>query len=269
MESFELASIRDALAPLARQAAVVILEFYQDGAALQEVTKADNTPVTAADLAAHRLIVDGLAVHGLPVLSEESAEDAVERRDWPAFWMVDPLDGTREFLERTGEFSINIALIEGHRAVLGLIAIPVTGELYLGGPGSGAWRLEREEWTPVCTRRLPEAGPVGVLTSRRHRGAALDDYLGRLEQSFPLERHHSGSAIKFCRLAEGRADVYPRFSPCSEWDTAAGQALLEGAGGAVLGTDGKPLRYNARDTLLSPHFLALADPDHALWSTLS
>lgn len=232
-------------------------------------SKSDNTPVTAADLAADRLLVEGLAPFGLPVLSEESVEQAASRRQWDAFWMVDPLDGTREFLERTGEFTINIALIEGHRAALGLIAIPLTGELYVGGPGLGAWRRVDGGWEAIRCRDLAADGPLVVLTSRRHRGERLEAWLCQLEGRVPgIERRHSGSAIKFCRLAEGIADCYPRFSPCSEWDTAAGQALLEGAGGAVLGLDGKALSYNARESLLSPDFLALADPGHSVWALL-
>ena len=194
-------------------------------------------------------------------------EEAGDRRDWNRFWMVDPLDGTREFLEKTGEFSINIALIEGNRATLGLIAIPLTGETYIGGAGQGAWRRrEGGDWEAVSCRSLAQADPVVVLTSRRHRGETLDGFLDRVDQGVPsVERRFSGSAIKFCRIAEGAADCYPRFSPCSEWDTAAGQALVEGAGGAVLSLEGTPLSYNARDTLLSLHFLAVADPGDDLW----
>ncbi len=246
-----------------------ILRFYHSGEEVESEAKADNTPVTAADLAAHHLLVDGLARFGLPVLSEESANEASARRDWPAFWMVDPLDGTREFLGRTGEFTINIALIEGHCASFGLIAVPVGGAVYAGGKGLGAWKRVSEHWVPIHCRPLPEAETLVVTASRRHRGEKLDASLATLEQRFPgFRRDHAGSALKFCHLAEGRADFYPRYSPCSEWDTAAGQAIVEGAGGAVLGMDGEPLRYNARDTLLSPHFHAMADPQHPLWKSL-
>ena len=263
-----MSAIRDSLARLAEEAALAILDYYHADESIEPEAKSDNTPVTAADLAAHHTLLEGLAPFGLPVLSEESVEQASSRRQWDTFWMVDPLDGTREFLERTGEFSINIALIEGHRATLGLIAIPLTGELFIGGPGLGAWRRVDSGWEAIHCRTLPAAGPVVVLTSRRHRGDRLEAWLGQLAARVTrVERRHSGSAIKFCRLAEGSADCYPRFAPCSEWDTAAGQALLEGAGGAVLGLDGEPLSYNARDSLLSPHFQALADPGHPVWAT--
>jgi 3'(2'), 5'-bisphosphate nucleotidase len=255
------------VAELTQAAAAAILSHYHSETPATSEIKADSTPVTAADLAAHDILVDGLARFDLPVLSEESAEHAGHRRAWETFWMVDPLDGTREFLERTGEFSINIALIEAHRATFGLIAIPGTGEVFCGGPGLGAWRLAAGAWQAMHCRSLPEAGPLVVLTSRRHRGEKLAHLLSGLSDLVPDVRQvHCGSAIKFCRLADGSADFYPRFSPCSEWDTAAGQALLEGAGGAVLSVNGSPLRYNARDILLSPKFYALADPGHPLWS---
>ena len=212
----------------------------------------------------------GLQPFGLPVLSEESKELPFEERaGWNPFWMVDPLDGTKEFLGGTGEFTVNIALIEGHRAVFGLVAVPMESAVYVGGAGLGAWRLAAGEWEPILARPLDSNGTVVVLASRRHRGERLDACLDALQSRVAtLRRDNAGSALKFCRLAEGAADFYPRYSPCSEWDTAAGQALLEGAGGAVLGLDGKPLTYNRRDTLLSPDFHAIADPSQSLWAEL-
>jgi 3'(2'), 5'-bisphosphate nucleotidase len=270
IKQFDLSGIREPLADIAREAARTILSFYDADRPVAAQSKADNTPVTAADLAAHRLILDGLAPFGLPVLSEEAVAQTSERRHWDAFWMVDPLDGTREFLAANGEFSVNIALVEGHTATLGLVAIPVTGELFIGGPELGAWRCDGDDWRAIRCRAVPAAQPLVVFTSRRHRGEALESCLSSLSALAPgLERRHSGSAIKFARLAEGEADFYPRFSPCSEWDTAAGQALLEGAGGAVLTLDGEPLRYNTRDTLMSVPFHAIADPGHTLWSKLA
>jgi 3'(2'), 5'-bisphosphate nucleotidase len=237
--------------------------------ALNRQTKADDTPVTAADYAAHDILIAGLSDFGLPVLSEEAVVDASERLRWSAFWMVDPLDGTREFLEGTGEFSVNIALIEQQVATLGVIAIPITGEIFAGGVGLGAWRRQSADWVPVCSRRLSVSVPLRVLISRRHRGPVLERCLEDLAgEPFDIERGYSGSAIKFCRIAEGSADFYPRFSPCSEWDTAAGQALVESAGGAVLGLDGMPLRYNSGESLISPNFFAMGDPEHAIWENL-
>jgi len=225
--------------------------------------------VTAADLAAHRRLVAGLQPFGLPVLSEESAEQASHRRDWENFWMVDPLDGTKECVGGTGGVTVNIARFEGHRAVFGLVAVPTESAVYMGGAGLGAWKLTGGDHQPIRTRPLDSAGTVVVLASRRHRGARLAACLDALQSRVcTLQRDNAGSALKFCRLAEGAADFYPRYSPCSEWDTAAGQALLEGAGGAVLGLDGEPLGYNRRDTLLSPNFHAIADPSQPLWAEL-
>ncbi|MDJ0878797.1 MAG: 3'(2'),5'-bisphosphate nucleotidase CysQ, partial [Halieaceae bacterium] len=269
IQHFELDDILEPLYALAREAGDEILRYYHSGEEVESEAKADNTPVTEADIAAHHLLMDGLARFGLPVLSEESGSEARARRDWPAFWMVDPLDGTREFLGRTGEFTINIALIEGHTASFGLIAVPVGGAVYAGGRGLGAWKRVSEAWVPIHCRALPRAETLVVVASRRHRGEKLDASLATLEQHYPdLRRDHAGSALKFCQLAEGRADFYPRYSPCSEWDTAAGQAIVEGAGGEVLGMDGEPLTYNARDSLLSPHFHAVADPSQSLWELL-
>jgi 3'(2'), 5'-bisphosphate nucleotidase len=260
----------DDLAFLAQATSEEILRYYHSGDDVESASKADDTPVTEADIAAHHVLLDGLAPYGLPVLSEESTDLSSERHEWREFWMVDPLDGTREFLGRTGEFTVNIALIRDHVAVFGMIAVPLSGTVYAGGDGLGAWKRLAGSWVPIRARQLDSTETLVVISSRRHRGEQLAACLAALESAAPgFRRDHAGSALKFCRLAEGRADFYPRYSPCSEWDTAAGQALLEGAGGAVLGMDGRPLRYNTRDTLLSPHFHAMADPDSPLWKKLS
>jgi len=240
------------------KAGAAILRHYREEAPPDVHRKADESPLTAADMASHRIIIQELAQTGLPVLSEESPADAMtQRRQWQRFWMVDPLDGTKEFLGKTGEFTINIALIEGRRAVLGVVAIPLTGEVYAGVPGEGALRWRMDSWQPICCRSLCSSGERVVLTSRRHRGEQLDSWLAGLERDgMRVSREYIGSALKFCRLAEGTADYYPRFSPCSEWDTAAGQALLEGAGGFLETWEGQPLRYNSRASLLNPHFIA-------------
>jgi len=258
----------DELRGICSEAAAAILCHYVGDEAARYRTKSDASPVTAADLAAHSIIVTGLAHFGLPVLSEESAPEHLrERLDWERFWMVDPLDGTREFLERTGDFTINIALIDCGRAVLGVIAAPLRGEIYAGVPGAGAWKHGEGAWRDIACRSIGEARPLRVLTSRRHGGEKLEACLAELaKRPGGIERECVGSALKFCLLAEGRADFYPRFAPCSEWDTAAGQALLEGAGGAVLMEDGSPLRYNQGEALASPHFLALAEPGHPVWT---
>lgn len=249
------------------QAGAAIVEHYQSELAHEHEHKSDQTPLTEADLEAHRLIIDELAPLGLPVLSEESDEKAVaERHDWGRFWLVDPLDGTREFLERTDEFTVNIALIEQGEATLGMIYAPMQQALYLGIPGRGAWKKTIGEWLPIRSRQLPDNAVV--LTSRRQGGPRLNACLDTMAEYIPIERSYAGSALKLCWLAEGRGDVYPRFGPCSEWDTAAGQALLEAAGGKLVDLKGRAFRYNQRNTLLNSHFIAVADREAQVWDDL-
>jgi 3'(2'), 5'-bisphosphate nucleotidase len=177
------------------------------------------------------------------------------RGAWPELWLVDPLDGTREFIGRNGEFTVNVALIRAHRPVLGVVAAPALGLTYYATLGHGAYRA-RDGRSPQPIRVRPAADPLVVVGSRSHRGDSLDGLLAKLG---PHELRPMGSALKFCLVAEGSADFYPRLGPTSEWDTAAAQAVLETAGGAVTTLDGQPLRYNERDTLLNPHFLAFGD----------
>lgn len=250
-----------ALCALCEEAGAAIASHYHSDDGRSHRSKSDNSPLTDADLASHSILLRGLEQFGLPVLSEESPPEVFSvRRDWPEFWMVDPLDGTKEFIGRTGEFTINIALIRGHQACFGMVAVPLRGEIYAGEPGRGAGKYLGGNWQPIQCRRLRPPEPLVVLTSRRHRGERLDACLQAVARcGSEVQREYIGSALKFCLLAEGKADFYPRFSPCSEWDTAAGQALLEGAGGCLHNLDGEPLRYNAREGLLNPDFLAVAD----------
>lgn len=274
MSEFLRQPVADALLDLCADAGAAIRAEYAALRAGEFERKADDTPLTRADLAAHRVLLEGLAAltPTIPVLSEESDPAAVrDRRRWQRLWLVDPLDGTREFLARTGEFTVNLALVEAQRPTLGVLYLPLERVAFAGAPGIGAWRC-----TPATAgwrwERLPAPAPDGpcrLLASRRHRNERLEGVIAFLEARLgAVERRDSGSALKFVQLARGEGDLYPRFSPCSEWDVAAGQALVEGAGGAVLGLDGRPLRYNARDTLLSEPFLALADPARPLWQEL-
>ncbi len=249
--------LRESVIGIAQRAAAAILAVYEGEFAVRH--KDDRSPLTAADLAAHRCIVDGLQAltPGIPVLSEESrALDIAERRRWRRLWVVDPLDGTREFVKRNGEFCINIALIGEGAAVFGLIQQPVTGRLWYGTPDRGAFRREGDSDRAIHAR-IPAAAPLRIAASRSHRDARTQALLDALPGS---EVVGCGSALKFCRIAEGAIDLYPRFGPTSEWDTAAGQAIVEAAGGAVLDARGRPLRYNQRDTLLNGDFIAVGDP---------
>jgi 3'(2'), 5'-bisphosphate nucleotidase len=266
------------LSRICREAAAGILRHYESAQADEHDLKSDASPLTAADLASHRVLLAGLQPLGLPVLSEESDDAAREQAPgWRRYWLVDPLDGTREFLARTGEFTVNIALIDRGRSVFGLVALPLAGELYLGVPGQGAWKLARpvagegegmekgEDWQAISCRPLEPGRPLRVLTSRRHRGEKLDACLEAVRRvGLEVERAYVGSALKFCQVAAGEADLYPRFSPCCEWDTAAGQALLEGAGGVVVDLGGKPLGYNRGGSLLNPDFFAIGDENALL-----
>ena len=249
------------LAPLldiARAASIEIMRIYSTDFAVD--VKADASPVTEADLAAHKVIVSDLRriTPDLPVLSEESAYiPFAERRRWDSYWLVDPLDGTKEFISKNGDFTINIALVQGGTPVAGVVHVPVSGMSYYGCVGVGAFRRDRDgQAAPIRVRKLIGGAPVKVVASRSHRGPLLDGYLAKLG---PHETVSRGSSLKFCLVAEGAADVYPRLGPTSEWDTAAGHAILLAAGGHVIGVDGAPLRYNTKDSLLNPHFIAYAD----------
>lgn len=251
--------LRETVIAIARQAGAAIMEIYESGF---EVThKDDASPLTAADLAAHRIIVEGLErlTPELPVLSEESAAVPWEtRRLWPSYWLVDPLDGTREFIKRNGEFSVNIALIVQGAPAMGVVQAPVGGLVWHAARGEQAYRRDGQRDEPLRVR-APATAPLRVAASRSHRDPRTQQVLGRMGE---IEEVALGSSLKFCRLAEGGLDVYPRFGPTSEWDTAAGQCVLHAAGGAVLAADtGKPFRYNRRETLLNGDFIALGDTE--------
>ena len=255
----ELQSLLPRVQAIARAAGGEINRIYATAFGVE--TKADNSPLTAADRAAHEVIAAALAqlTPGVPLWSEESGTIPWEtRRHWTSFWLVDPLDGTREFIKRNGEFTVNIALVDDHRAVLGVVHAPVPGRDYCGYAGGPALRTDPGQAPREIRVRQPASPPVRVAGSRSHRGASLDSFLRHLGAH---EFVSMGSSLKFCLVAEGAADVYPRLGPTSEWDTAAAQAVVEAAGGSVVDLDGRPLRYNTRPEVLNPYFLASGDPD--------
>ncbi|MEM9383543.1 MAG: 3'(2'),5'-bisphosphate nucleotidase CysQ [Pseudomonadota bacterium] len=256
-----LKSLLPEVVAIARRAGRRILEVY-NSADFDIEKKDDDSPLTAADLASHRAIMEGLAdlTPQFPVLSEESnKEDVAARRSWQTLWVVDPLDGTKEFIKRNDEFTVNIALVHGNRPVLGVVHVPALGAGvdYFGADGLGAFKSEGDEHRSIQVTK-PSHQPVRVVGSRSHRGALLDGYLEALGDH---EIIAMGSSLKFCIVAEGGADIYPRLGPTSEWDTAAAQAVVEAAGGRVVNTSGEPLTYNARDEILNPHFLVYGDAD--------
>jgi 3'(2'), 5'-bisphosphate nucleotidase len=248
---------------LAQAAGQAVLEVYDTPQA--EVThKDDHSPLTQADLRSHRCIVEGLSAitQHYPVLSEESsARDIAERLDWPTYWLIDPLDGTKEFIKRNGEFTVNIALIHQHQAVAGVVHAPALGLTWYGQVGHGAHKVDAHGHTQtICVRPRP-ANPTDwrLVGSRSHASAEFNAFMGQ----YPAAQLVSmGSSIKLCLVAEGSADLYPRLGPTSEWDTAAAHAVVEAAGGQVLAyPDLEPLRYNTNHkSLLNPHFLVCATP---------
>jgi 3'(2'), 5'-bisphosphate nucleotidase len=243
---------------IARRAGAAILEVYESGE-IAVADKSDASPLTQADLRAHRTILDGLhaLTPGWPVLSEESATaDYAERAQWSRYWLVDPLDGTREFLSRNGEFTVNIALIEAHQPVLGVVYAPARQLLYYGIPGAGAFRAHADEPASAIVVKRHAQSPLRIVGSRSHRGDSLDNLLAHLGSHQLIA---VGSSLKLCMVAEGSADLYPRLGATCEWDTAAAHAVVLAAGGLVTTTAGTPLTYNSHPDLLNPHFLVYAD----------
>ena len=259
--------IVDEVVALCRRAGEAILEIYARSDLGVEV-KADESPLTAADLAAHHILVGGLEglLEGVPVLSEEAAAPSFsERSQWQRYWIIDPLDGTKEFIKRSGEFTVNVALVDNHVPVLGVVHVPVSGVTYTGLAGVGAYKIEGgEPGQPIAVRTMSGRGevdkPVTVVASRSHGAGAVDDLLTRLAKDLGhTDTCNMGSSLKLCLVAEGSADIYPRLAPTMEWDTAAAQAVVEAAGGQVLNFDLELLRYNEKDALLNPYFYVLGD----------
>ena len=265
-----------ALEEIARQAGRAILSVY-DQDELGVETKEDSTPVTKADLKANVIIEEGLKKLSpqYPILSEESAHTAYEERKlWHRYWLVDPLDGTQEFINGNGQFSVNIALIEEGYPLFGMVHIPTTNTSYWGGKGMGAFR-QKDDQPPVAIHPRPfnHSGDVVVLGSRSYGTERAQQYLEQLKTIFPnLEPRKVGSALKSCHIAEGLADIYPRLGPTSEWDTGAVQAVVEGAGGLFLNPEGERFAYNWKESLTNSDFLVLGDPSlnwQQFWNTQS
>ncbi len=247
---------------LTREAGRIILPLFRSEQ-LGVDYKSDRTPVTEADRAAHRHIVSGLRrlAPELPVLSEESGEElhSRPRSDWVRHWLVDPLDGTREFIRGGEEFTVNIALIHVDQPVLGAVYAPAKEEMYFAWQGGGAFFCRRgSDAAEKIGVRRPPSSPLRVLASRSHAASAVERYVGAMGVT---RRRAAASSLKFCLVARGEADVYPRMGPTSEWDTAAGQAVLECAGGAVIDLKGRRFRYRKKSTL-NPPFIACGDPAH-------
>ncbi len=255
---------------IAVAAGAEILDVYNSTTQPDVTLKDDSSPLTDADRRAHQLIVARLTEQypELPILSEESDNISTEERmSWRRYWLVDPLDGTKEFVGRNGEFTVNIALIENGVAQTGVVHVPVSGISYVGKRGAGAWKLQPDNSAEAIAIApiKDSAEKLRIVASRRHRGELLEALISQLEARFgEIEVVNMGSSLKICLLAEGKADIYPRLAPTSEWDTAAAHAVLAAAGGEIIDTLFHPLSYNQKADLLNPHFVALGDVSY-LW----
>lgn len=262
----EMEELLSATVKLAKRAGAEILKIYRNPNSFNVSIKKDNSPVTQADLVANQIIVTGLTqlTPEIPIISEESANITYSQREnWDLFWLVDPLDGTKEFIHNTDEFTVNIALIKNNSPILGVIYIPIYDETYFALANVGAWDQKKNESAKQIFTRKPLANKLVIAISRRHGLSKLQDFLDQLGEH---EIVHYGSSIKSCLVAAGEVDIYPSFGHTSEWDTAAAQCIVEAAGGAIIDWQGKPLRYNTKKDLLNPPFLAVGDKNYP-WHT--
>jgi 3'(2'), 5'-bisphosphate nucleotidase len=245
-----------ALCAIAQAAGREVMAVYGTDFASWE--KDDASPLTQADLRSDAVIREGLeaAFPGLFIWSEESSSAGASPQQ--TFFLVDPLDGTKEFLKRNDEFTVNIALVHDGEPVAGAVLAPALGELFYAARGLGAWKKTASGTVALKAAGTVSPGPLRVIGSRSHGGEALQAWLARLQHEFSFVA--AGSSLKFCRIAEGRADVYPRLGPTSQWDTAAAQAVLQEAGGAVYDPQGRPLRYGRQLPVLNPFFVAVSNP---------
>ena len=242
---------------IALEAGIKILEIYNDDYTIEH--KEDKTPLTTADLAAHNIIFDQLSklTPDIPILSEESEKIPFStRQSWTRYWLVDPLDGTREFIKHNGEFTVNIALIDNHKSVLGVIYAPVLKFSYFAYQNAGAYKSDKTGIRQSIKARALPADNMTVAGSRSHATDKLKNYIDKLGD---INLISMGSSLKSCLVAEGSIDLYPRLGPTSEWDTAAAQCIVEEAGGFITQTNMQPLRYNTKDSLLNPEFFVFGD----------
>lgn len=260
----------ETLVGIVHDAGDAILEIYDDAEGVEIDRKADASPLTEADLASHEVIVEGLEALpvGIPILSEESAQTVGHetRKNWARYWCVDPLDGTKEFIKRNGEFTVNVALVEQQTPVLGIVHLPTEERTFVAVPGEDAYVLGDGARHVLEAEPPTPEGPVKVVVSRSHLNEATEAYVAKIEDAgYEVELVRAGSALKFTRIAEGEAHLYPRLAPTMEWDTAAPQAVLEAAGGLVVEAEEgeattEPLVYN-KEELTNPTFVAAASED--------
>jgi len=241
---------------IAKRAGDIIMEIYRRP--YQVSSKEDASPLTEADLASDRYIREALSFFfpSIPILSEESALNLPKVAH--TFFLVDPLDGTKEFIAKNGEFTVNIALISDSSPVAAVVYAPAIDELFFAIKGEGAWKEKNATSNQVYIKKLAQLDALTIISSRSHQSGELKEFLRTF--SVPFSLIEAGSSLKFCRIAEGAADLYPRFGPTSQWDTAAGQCILEAAGGMVVKKNGEALNYGLEKPILNGHFIALGDP---------
>ncbi len=251
------------LVGIAKEAGKAIMEVY--GTDFEVTRKQDHSPLTLADMRSHEIISSALLDRypDIPVLSEEGRQIPFEvRRNWESFWLVDPLDGTKEFVKRNGEFTVNIALVRNRMPVVGVIYIPVSDRAFVADMGEGCWEISSGGHKRLTVSPISPDEPVRVVRSRSHPAPGLEQFLSLIASYKIINR---GSALKFCSVAAGEADFYPRFGPTWEWDTAAGQAIVTAAGGVMVDLAGNPFVYN-KENLLNPPFIVSSSIE---WLTAS
>ncbi|GHC32593.1 3'(2'),5'-bisphosphate nucleotidase [Aidingimonas halophila] len=265
MTAFVSDDMRSRLIDAVHEAGQKVLSIYSRDFEVE--MKADDSPLTEADMTAHHALVDALRelTPEVPVLSEESGEISFEtRKQWDRYWLIDPLDGTKEFVNKNGEFTLNLALVEQGEPVFGIVHAPVLDTTWIGLHGKGAEKQRGDQYESIQVRALPEpdSAPWKVVGSRRHGAETFDAFCAGLPEHECLSM---GSSIKLCLVAEGEADLYPRLAPTSEWDTAAAQAVVTAAGGQVLDAQTlEPLRCNQQDSVLNPWFIVCGQR-HEIW----
>jgi 3'(2'), 5'-bisphosphate nucleotidase len=249
---------------IAKAAGDKILEIYNKKS-FNHQPKTDNSPLTEADIASHNLITQQLKkiTPKVPILSEESLSISwYERKQWECYWLIDPLDGTKEFIKKNGEFTVNIALIYKHEPILGVVHAPVLNETWIGEQGKPSKKIEKGNTRAIKVKPHKQGEVYKVVGSRSHAGDSLNEFLKEIEK---YELVSMGSSIKLCLVAEGKAHIYPRFGLTSEWDTAAAHAVVNSAGGEVVNNETKmPLKYNTKDSLLNSYFIVQEKPNISL-----
>ncbi len=267
--SLDYAALQKAIIQIAADTRTGVLEIYNDKDRWDAESKSDDSPITAADKYVHECLMAGLTelTPDIPVLSEESQLPSWEtRQSWDRYWIIDPLDGTKEFINRTGEFTVNVALIEGNSPTVSVVYVPIQDVTYSAVKGQGAIKIDEEGEAPIKAKKLEAPGKI--IGSRSHRSPKLEELLAVYERNWgEYDVTSAGSSLKFCKVAEGSVDLYPRQGLTSEWDTAAAQLVVEEAGGKVLVADGSELAYNTKDDILNPFFMVVGDTDQD-WSSL-